>query len=66
MKVELEITCDNAAFGSPDSDEFGYEVARILRNAAEQFESGHASFPLFDLNGNRVGRAHLATDDEEN
>lgn len=63
MKIKLEMTCDNAAFGDPESVEFGEEVARILRKAAEKFEDGYASFPLYDHNGNRVGAAHLSPGD---
>lgn len=62
MKIKLEMRCDNAAFGLPDSCEFGLEVARILREAADKFENGHASFSLRDINGNRVGDAYLATE----
>jgi hypothetical protein len=55
-KLVLEINCDNAAFGdSPDSDEFGNEVGRILRHAAQMFEDGYAAVYLNDSNGNRVG-----------
>ena len=55
-KLVLEILCDNAAFGdSPDSDEFGYEVARILRHAAQMYEDGYAAVYLNDSNGNHVG-----------
>ena len=63
MKIEITFDCDNAAFGEPDTGAFGYEVAAILREAAEKFEQGYATFPLRDSNGNTVGRAALIKGD---
>jgi hypothetical protein len=63
MKIEIKFDCDNAAFGFLDTQQFGYEVATILRVAAEKFEQGWATFPLRDSNGNIVGRASLITGD---
>lgn len=63
MKIEIKFDCDNAAFGLPDTQQFGYEVATILREAAEKFEQGWETFPLRDSNGNIVGRASLVTGD---
>ena len=63
MKIEITFNCDNDAFGQPDTEEFGHEVANILREAAYKFEHGYATFPLRDSNGNTVGRASLTTGD---
>ena len=63
MKIEIKFDCDNAAFGQPDTGQFGHEVANILRFAANWFEQGYATFPLRDSNGNTVGRASLTTGD---
>ena len=63
MKIEIKFDCDNAAFGPPDTGEFGHEVATILRYAAVKFEQGWATFPLRDSNGNTVGLASLTTGD---
>ncbi len=55
-KFTLTIECDNAAF----EDDAGAEVARILRDAADDLdgdmmaETGSAN--LRDINGNIVGR----------
>ena len=66
IKLVLEIDCGNAAFGeSPESDEFGYEVARILRHAAERFEQGYSSVYLNDINGNPVGFASVKNSEEQ-
>lgn len=54
MKFQLTINCDNAAF-FVDDDLQGEEIARILREAADKLEHGHAAGPLYDVNGNRVG-----------
>lgn len=62
MKIKIEISTDNAAFGDPCSEQFGEEVWRILEDAADKFRRGYASFPLFDSNGNNIGRAGLCTD----
>jgi len=55
MKVRIGIRCDNAAFGGYS----GMEIARILRNLAEQVEGStnddYESIILRDVNGNRVG-----------
>jgi hypothetical protein len=54
MKFNLQLECDNAAFGrEPD-----FEVARILRDAADKLEKGYGStgtITLRDINGNRCG-----------
>ncbi len=63
MQIEISIDCDNAAFGDPDTETFGLEVATILREAADKFASGYATFPLRDTNGNIVGRATLLKGD---
>ena len=39
--------------------EMSREIARILRNLADDVECGHISQTLRDVNGNRVGRASL-------
>lgn len=55
-KFTLTIECDNAAF----EDAAGAEVARILRDAADDLDShmmqeaSHAN--LYDINGNTVGK----------
>lgn len=53
MAFTLTINTDNAAF----EDEGEYEVANILRKAAEIVEDGEDSFVLRDVNGNKVGTA---------
>ena len=55
MKIRIEINCDNAAF---EDDMFG-EVNRILGEklpglSSEIAEPGD-SYPLMDINGNKVG-----------
>lgn len=65
-KLVLEIRCDNATFGdSPESDQFGDEVARILRHAADMFEHGYAAVYLNDSNGNKVGFVGLQLVEEK-
>jgi len=61
-KFIVTMNCDNAAFGDePESLTFGCEIARILRDIADQVECGYAMAPLYDINGNRVGTAGLET-----
>jgi hypothetical protein len=55
IKFQIAFECDNAAFGSPNTEDFGYEVARILREVAEKMESGYAAGMCLDYNGNHVG-----------
>jgi hypothetical protein len=65
MKYFLEINLDNAAFENNP----GLEVARILREAADRvegysFNNAPTNFPLFDVNGNRVGTHGYLNKDE--
>lgn len=48
------IELGNAALEEPDRP---YELARLLRAAADAVEAGRERVELFDYNGNRVGRA---------
>lgn len=58
MRFKIVIDCDNAAFGETCAD-MNAEIARILRKAAEILPECEIEFreefPLFDVNGNRVG-----------
>ena len=47
------IDTDNAAF----EGNAGAEVARILRVLAEKVDDGLNNVSLYDINGNKVGRA---------
>ncbi len=52
MRFTLEIECDNDAFEpSPKM-----EIARILCATVKRIKSGADSGPLFDENGNKVGK----------
>jgi hypothetical protein len=57
MNFTLKINCDNAAF----EENIPGEVARILKELAQQIEDGDNVPPwnLRDLNGNLVGKANL-------
>ena len=52
---KLTIETGNAAF----EQECAYECARILRQVADALQSGTRGAPLYDFNGNRVGRFDL-------
>ncbi len=57
---QLDIKTDNAAFEAPRD-----EIARILRAVATALDHGNGdiiSVPIMDVNGNRVGRWTLLTD----
>lgn len=54
--VRIQLETDNAAF---DEGNLPFEAARIIREAAEALESGRRSFPLRDVNGNRVGSVEV-------
>ena len=51
MKLTLEITMDNAAF-----EDDPQELSRILSKLAEQADHDPHTRPVFDINGNTVGR----------
>lgn len=57
MKLTIEIKMDNDAFSG--DGQAHYEAARILSEAAQKIESGAWDFPLFDINGNKVGKAEV-------
>ncbi len=60
LKITLTINTENAAF---DDHEAG-EIARILRTEARQIAGGRlGSGALLDVNGNTVGRVHVAIAD---
>ena len=56
--IEIKIETDNSAF--VDQGGIGHEVARILRQLANNIEFGaeDTSIGLLDVNGNRVGSYH--------
>jgi hypothetical protein len=60
MKIKINIDCENAAFEESE----GLEVARLLRHLADGFEGAEDGVvgivPLFDINGNKVGRAVIS------
>lgn len=63
MAFRLEFKTDNAAF---DDDAAGFEVARILREIADKYDSGVWStngpaLPVYDVNGNRIGEYRLSS-----
>ena len=53
--MRVTITTDNAAFGESDY-EMRAEVARILREIADDLDNGKDGGPCIDINGNTVGR----------
>lgn len=56
----LEIESSNDAF----TDNPEEEIARILEEAAEEVRcKGDGRYPLFDINGNKVGRADFCIED---
>lgn len=60
MKLTVSIMGENAAF--EDGQEGRSEFARILRALADRLEDdfgGTFDAPLFDANGNRVGRCEI-------
>lgn len=50
--IVLSMDTGNAAFDEPNG---GWEVARILREAADRVRDSHFNFQLRDINGNKVG-----------
>lgn len=61
MKINLELTTDNAAFEDNGID---FEVSRILKKLADSIsEKGFEAdsvFILRDTNGNKVGEAKVS------
>lgn len=64
MKYIVEIRCKNAAFGDTQTDA-AVEVSRLLRQIADNVESGRHFIPISDVNGNRVGSANFVIDYED-
>ncbi len=63
MKLKIEITMDNAAFGDDNGGEAGPEAARILRDLADNFSERDLApgeiWNLHDANGNHVGQGRI-------
>lgn len=56
MTIRITINTDNAAF----EDDRDMEVCRILQAAARKIAvQGEYSFPLHDINGNKVGQVSV-------
>jgi len=58
MNFSINIECDNAAFEDGDRN---FEIARILREIANQIEAGDVgkARDIWDSNGNIVGQFEL-------
>ena len=58
MNFHLNLACDNAAF---DDGNCSAEIARILRDVADQIEEGilGKARDIRDINGNTVGQFEL-------
>lgn len=62
MSISLTIDTDNAAF---EGESFGPEVARMLREVADELEGGRqATWRLFDSNGNACGEVVVGPEEE--
>lgn len=67
MAFKLEFNTGNAAFVDDDGNALaGPEIARILREIADRYDSGVWStngpaLPVFDVNGNKIGSYHLSS-----
>ncbi len=61
-ELTIEMSLDNAAF----EDDPAPEIARILRQLADKLEGRGIDdeILLWDINGNRVGKAVITTDDD--
>ena len=57
MKARIQITMNNAAFDEPAT-----ELARILRELADDVEQGQDAKNLRDVNGNKVGSFEIKGD----
>lgn len=58
MKFKIEFDCDNAAFGEYAVD----EISRILAMVKYRIETKNNivdEFPIYDINGNKVGSCSL-------
>jgi len=58
----LDIDTGNAAF---DDGHAPFEVARILREVANNLTNNKLSGTLYDINGNRVGSYHLQIEEDD-
>jgi hypothetical protein len=54
-KITITINTVNSAFVDEDGNYEPYELARILRNFADNIETGFRRDSLQDINGNTVG-----------
>lgn len=61
MRMQIDISCDSAAFQSENGPDPGPEIARILIDLARFIEDygGLDDKTLQDINGNTVGKARF-------
>ena len=59
IDFRVAISCDSAAFGNPNTPDFGYEIARILREVADKMQEDYAAGVCRDYHGNSVGHFGL-------
>lgn len=62
-KFLLELDLNNEAFGESLEDAYG-EAARLLSVAAKKLSFAMPEFDLRDINGNKVGTAHLYAEEK--
>lgn len=55
MKFKLNFDCDNSAFGD-DIFSRNEEIKRILLEVSKNLENGYEFFPVYDVNGNKIGK----------
>lgn len=55
MKFTLEIDCDNAAFEESPNAQLAY-IFKIMHGAFKHMADGVDYGPVFDANGNKVGK----------
>jgi plasmid stabilization system protein ParE len=61
MKLKIEIVMDNAAFQEAAAQEVQQILNDMIERLADNPKGGLMpdKFPLFDVNGNRVGEARV-------
>jgi len=54
--ITITIKTDNAAFKDIDGESLDYTyMASLIRDIADKVDDGQLDFPIYDINGNKVG-----------
>jgi hypothetical protein len=65
MKIRIEFSTDNAAFGEKDSPEYCAEVCFVMSKVTSKITNGEPWGLIRDTNGNTIGEFSAVSPEDE-